>query len=88
MYPAAPNPLNPTTTIRFELVRDGHVELAIYDLEGRRVRTLAGGFLPAGEHREIWDGRDDAGQGVASGVYLVRLRGTDFAQARRVVLVR
>jgi hypothetical protein len=88
LYPAAPNPLNPVTTIRFDLVRDDHVELAVYGLDGRRVRILADGFLPTGGHRTTWDGRDDAGQTVASGVYLVRLQGTEFTQSQRVVLVR
>ncbi len=88
LYPAAPNPLNPGTTIRFDLVREGRVDLAVYDLNGRLVRTLAGDVLPSGEHRAAWDGRDETGQTVASGVYLVRLRGSDFTSARRVLLVK
>ncbi len=88
LHPAAPNPLNPATTLRFDLARDGHVDLAVYSLDGRRVRALASGMLPRGEHRATWDGRDDAGQGVASGVYLARLRGSGFVAARRVLVVR
>ena len=88
LYPAAPNPFNPQTTVRFELDRDGSAALEIYDLNGRRVRTLVNGHLTAGGHRATWNGRDDAGHSLASGVYLVRLRGNDFVDSRRVALLK
>lgn len=71
---AMPNPLNPATTIRFTLERDERVLLAVYDVSGRRVRTLVDGDLPAGPQAFAWDGRDEAGRGAASGVYVARLR--------------
>ncbi|MBC8424295.1 hypothetical protein H8E07_09250, partial [bacterium] len=70
LHPAAPNPFNPRTTLRFELTRGGDVRLDVYDLDGRRVRTLVDGYLPAGEHRAIWAGRDDGGRPLSSGPYL------------------
>lgn len=88
LFPAAPNPFNPQTILRFELDRDEFVELAIYDLDGHRVRTLVSGFLPAGEHNRTWDGRDANGRLMASGVYLHRLSGRDFQEARRIVLLK
>ena len=88
MHPAAPNPFNPRTTVRFDLVRDGFTELDVYDLNGRRVRTLTSGYLSAGEHQETWDGLNDGGRPVASGVYLFRLRGSDFVESQRVALIK
>ena len=83
-----PNPFNPRTTVRFELLRGGTVRLDVFDLEGRHVRALVGGNFAAGEHAATWDGRDDEGAAAASGVYLFQLRGDDFAEARRATLIR
>jgi hypothetical protein len=88
LYPAAPNPFNPQTVVRYDLVRDGFAELAVYDLGGHLVRTLSSGFLTAGEHRATWDGRDDADRALASGIYLFRLRGHDFVESQRVTLIK
>lgn len=71
---AWPNPFNPQTKIAFALPRTLVVDLAIYDVSGRRVATLAAGELPAGPHEATWTGRDDSGRAVASGVYFFRLR--------------
>ncbi|MBD3368511.1 MAG: T9SS type A sorting domain-containing protein [Candidatus Eisenbacteria bacterium] len=69
-----PNPFNPVTLIQYELPRPSNVTLTVFDLSGREVRTLeAGAALPAGRHTTAWDGRDDAGRDVASGVYYYRL---------------
>jgi subtilisin-like proprotein convertase family protein len=70
---ASPNPFNPRTRIDFALPQELKVDLAIYDLGGRRVATLAAGVLPAGSHEAVWSGRDDAGRAVASGTYFYRL---------------
>ena len=88
LLPAVPNPFNPRTEIRYVLERDAIAEVAVYDPAGRRVRTLAGGFHPAGAHVVEWDGRDDAGAPQASGVYLYRLVTGDTVESRRMVLVR
>ncbi len=84
-----PNPFNPRTTVRFDLAREGRVELAIYDLQGRRVRTLLAGPVSAGAHEAVWQGDDDAGRDLPSGMYLARLRGPDGSSAeRKLTLVR
>ncbi len=88
LYPAAPNPFNPRTAFRFELMREDLVRLDVYDVSGRLVRTLADGRFPAGEHRVTWAGDDDDGGALASGVYLIRLRGSDFVETRRVALIK
>lgn len=85
---AAPNPFNPRTTIRFELARAADVALEVYDVRGQRVRTLLSGSRAAGTHEFVWDGRSDAGVGMASGTYLVQLRGAGFVDSQSVVLLK
>jgi hypothetical protein len=84
-----PNPFNPTTTIRFD-VPDVNlpVRLQIFDVGGRLVRTLVDGFVDARSHSVRWDGRDDRGVEVATGVYLYRLEAAGFAQTRKMVILR
>jgi len=89
LHAPQPNPFNPTTTIAFELQRAARPVLAIFTADGKRVRTLVGGSqLAAGPHTALWDGRDAAGERVASGVYLVRLEADGESFVRRAVLVR
>ena len=88
LHSAMPNPFNPRTTVRFDLDRGGPVQLEVFDLAGRHVRTLLSGDLAAGEHAATWDGRDANGLAVSSGVYLFQLRGDDFAETRNATLIR
>ncbi|MBN2172349.1 MAG: VCBS repeat-containing protein [Candidatus Krumholzibacteriota bacterium] len=83
-----PNPFNPTTTIAYTLAAPSPARLSIYDLQGRLVRTLRDEALqPAGYHELVWNGRDDAGEAVPSGVYIYRLdTGSDQAAGRMVLL--
>jgi hypothetical protein len=83
-----PNPFNPATTISYQLATPGDVELAIYDVAGRRVRTLVRGFQRAGEHKVVWDGRDDLGHTAASGLYLCRLKVGEQVQMQRMVFIK
>jgi FlgD Ig-like domain len=87
--PAAPNPFNPRTVIRFGLDRGGRVQLRIFSVQGSLVRTLADRPYSAGEYGLAWDGRDDRGLDVGSGAYFVRLE-VDGARvpARKVILLR
>ncbi len=84
----APNPFNPRTALRFSIPEAGVVQLAIYDVNGRLVRTLVDGNRVAGVHEVTWDGMDDAGRAVASGVYVCRLTNQREAMVRRMTLVR
>ena len=68
-----PNPFNPTTRIGYQLPENSEITLAVYDLRGKKIRTLAEGSRDAGTHHVTWDGRDSGGQQVASGVYFYRL---------------
>jgi hypothetical protein len=84
----APNPFNPRTTIRFRLERAGEVSVSVFDLRGRHLRTLTSREWPAGAHELIWDGHDDAGQRLASGVYVVRVIAGGVPSVRRVTLLK
>ncbi len=68
-----PNPFNPKTTLRFDLPEKGQVDLAVYDVRGRRVMTIASGMMNAGSYELIWNGVDEFGKPVASGVYFSRI---------------
>jgi hypothetical protein len=68
-----PNPFNPATTVQFALRKSTRIELAVFDLSGRRVITLASGVWPAGRHSLDWHGRDSRDRSIASGSYLLRL---------------
>ena len=83
-----PNPFNPSTEIEFKLPEEAEVELAVYDISGRRVATIFRGLETAGVKRYAWDGRDDAGRPVPSGVYLYFLRAGKQVLSRKMVLVR
>jgi hypothetical protein len=83
-----PNPFNAETAIEFQLDVAGNVELVVFDLAGQRIRTLFSGQREAGSYATRWNGRDDAGVEVASGVYLYRLETPEFKEARRLTLLK
>ena len=83
-----PNPFNPNTTISFNLRERGHASLAVYDVAGRLVRVLIDGVKEAGPHDVNWDGKDNTGRGVASGVYFYRLEAGSFTETKKMVLLR
>jgi 7,8-dihydropterin-6-yl-methyl-4-(beta-D-ribofuranosyl)aminobenzene 5'-phosphate synthase len=83
-----PNPFNSGTAISFALPRYAKVELALYNLAGQRVATLVQGAREAGVYTVRWDGRDEAGRELASGVYLYRLRAGTQEQNRKLLLLR
>jgi subtilisin family serine protease len=82
----APNPVISGTTIRFTVPQAGKVSLALYDVQGRRVRQLVGDSRPAGAHAAQWDGRADDGKRLASGIYFARLESAGLAATERIVL--
>jgi hypothetical protein len=85
-----PNPFNPTTTIRFRIDEPGHVRLTIFSPNGARVRTLVDGTSAprAGGHEVVWDGRDDSGRLVASGVYFYRLEAAGAVETHKMTLLK
>lgn len=83
-----PNPFNQTTKMQFTLAKSGFVSLSIYDLLGRKVRTLVSEHVSVGYKSVLWDGRNDAGKGVASGIYFYQLRVGDFFGTKKLVLLK
>jgi hypothetical protein len=83
-----PNPFNPQTTIAFSLKDRGQVSLKVYNVNGELVRTLANENRAAGPHQLTWDGRNDSGQPVSSGVYFYKLVANNFAQTKKMVLLK
>ena len=84
-----PNPFNPETTIRYDLSSDAIVSLAVYNIAGQVVRKLVDGeSLAAGQYQAVWDGRNESGTSVASGMYFYLLRAGDYVAKRKMVLLR
>lgn len=83
-----PNPFNPTTQIRFSLPEAGHVSLDIYNVLGRRVRTVLDQYMSAGIHEVTFDGRGDDGATLASGVYFYRMTHPDYVDNKKMLLLK
>lgn len=83
-----PSPARSGTTIRFDLAEPAPVVLAVYDVQGRRVRTLLEGPLGAGSHAAAWDGTDDRGEPVGDGVYFAQLQTAGLNETRKIPFVR
>ena len=83
-----PNPFNPSTTISFDLPTKTKVSLRVYDVAGRLIRTLTDGEWDAGRHSIAWDGHNESGSSVASGVYFYRLESKDFSGTKKMVLLK
>jgi hypothetical protein len=83
-----PNPFNPTTTIAFSVPQSARATLVVYDVRGRRVATLLDGHVPAGARSVTWDGVNDSGRQVSSGVYFYRLATGDKVRVRKMLLIK
>lgn len=88
LHQNTPNPFNPTTKIRFSIPSQQKVDLKIFDIAGREVKTLVNGALPEGDHSFEWRGQDNAGNGVGSGVYFYTLNTDGQKQTKKMVLIR
>ena len=88
LAPNYPNPFNSRTVIPFRLADHGPARMTVFNSLGARVRTLVDGELPPGVHQAAWDGRDEAGEAAATGVYVVELRSGSGTASRRLLLLR
>jgi hypothetical protein len=89
LYQNVPNPFNPVTTIRYDVpAGGGDVSLCVYDVSGRLVRVLVNGRQTAGEKAVTWDGLNEAGSSVATGVYFYRLIAGDFNEVRKMTILK
>ncbi len=83
-----PNPFNPETTIRYHLPKTIQVKLSVFNASGQRISTLVNEIQPADNYAIQWDGRDEEGRNLASGIYLYRLETEDFVQTKKMLLLR
>jgi len=83
-----PNPFNPSTQIAYQIPKSGSISLTVYTLQGQQIRVLEQGYRDAGSHRLTWDGRDDNGRMVSSGVYLYRFVSKGLVQTNRMLLLK
>lgn len=88
LYPNFPNPFNENTVIRYNLSRPGFVTLEIYNIRGQKVRSLVSKQSTAGTFTTYWDGKDDSGRVLNSGVYFIRLQAGKFSRRGRVVFLK
>ena len=83
-----PNPFNPVTTIRYDLPKPELVTLKVYDLLGQEVRTLVNERQNAGENSVFWDGQNQLGNVVGSGIYIYQFKSGGYVQGRKMLLIR
>ena len=83
-----PNPFNGRTAIEFTIAQPGFTEVEVFDLSGRVATTLHRGFSQAGKQRVFWNGNDEAGQQLPSGIYFVRLSARGLSASRKMLLLR
>jgi len=88
LYPNYPNPFNPTTTISYSLATAQNVSLDIFNMRGQRIRSLVNGTTPAGDHSVVWNGTDDSGRNLPSGVYFYRLSTPEKTTTLKMVMVK
>ncbi len=88
LYGNFPNPFNPSTTVKYSLATSSEVDIDIFDLRGRLVKTLHEGRKTPGLHFAVWDGRDERNQSVGSGIYLLRIRAGGFQDVAKATLIK
>ena len=88
LYNNYPNPFNPETTIPFYLPASNQVKITIYDILGRKIKTLVNSKLSQGNYKINWNGKDNSNNNVASGIYILHFETNNFAKSRKMVLIR
>ena len=88
LLPNFPNPFNPSTTIQYTLAEETMVSLTVFNINGREVRMLTDETMQPGPHEAVWDGKDNHGRDVGSGLYFYLLHAGDFQDTRKMVLLK
>ena len=88
VYQNYPNPFNPVTTLRYDLPENGHVNITIYDMLGRKVKTLINQTQDAGYRSVIWNATNDYDKPVSAGIYLYQIQTDEYMQTRKMVLLK
>jgi hypothetical protein len=83
-----PNPFNPETTIRYGIPEAGTIRLTVYNIEGRVIKHLDSGYKEAGYHKVNWDGENEYGKSVSSGVYIYRIEAGEFSNVRKMIFIK
>jgi hypothetical protein len=83
-----PNPFNPSTTIQYWVAKENPVQITIYNVNGQKVRTLVAETCIPGRYSAVWDGRDDGGIAVATGMYLYRLRVGPYSSVKKMLMLK
>jgi flagellar hook assembly protein FlgD len=83
-----PNPFNPETSIAFSLSEPGNTSLEIFNIKGQKIKTLANGYFDKGEHILHWNGTDDGGSSVASGIYFYKLKDGRYTSTKKMILMK
>ncbi|MCK4653237.1 MAG: T9SS type A sorting domain-containing protein, partial [Candidatus Cloacimonetes bacterium] len=83
-----PNPFNPETTIYFTTENAENSEIIIYNIKGQQVCTLVNEVFPAGRHSVLWDGKDNHGKHVSSGIYFYKLKAGNFVDVKKAILLK
>ena len=83
-----PNPFNAETVINFSLIRGGEISVDVYNILGRKVANIAGGYFPAGNHRLNWDSKNSEGKEIASGIYFYKLKTNEGVLTRKMLLIK
>jgi len=88
LHQNSPNPFNPTTSIKYDMPKAGDVQIAVFNVLGQRVTDLINGYQEAGSHEVVWNGKDDAGSSVASGIYFYRIKTSEFSDTKKMLLMK
>ena len=89
LYQNYPNPFNPTTHITYQIKEKGNVTLQVFDILGRRIKTLVNGVVQSpGQHSAVWNGTNSSGEKVASGIYIYRIESSGFISSRKMILLK
>jgi flagellar hook assembly protein FlgD len=83
-----PNPFNPTTTLHYDLPEDALVNITIYDMQGRHIKTLINQTQDAGYRSVIWDATNDHGKPESAGIYLYQIQAGEYMQTKKMVLLK
>lgn len=88
LYQSYPNPFNPSTIVEYDLPRKSNVNITVYNVLGQKVKTLVSCTKPAGQHSVEWDGMDNHGRPVTSGVYFYRIIAGEHTETRKMLLLK
>ena len=88
LYNNYPNPFNPVTTFRYDILENGHVNITIYNILGRKVKTLMNQTQDAGYRSVIWDATNDYGKPVSAGIYLYQIQAGEYISTKKMVLLK